>query len=130
MCTYDTAQRAVIGSGKGTSGWFGLTTATVYFDHPVHAQDEHTLNLDFAAPERGASARVAVELSARSAVALCEAVAEVLLSAPGDITGLGARDVAGLRRMISDRRGYRDDDGLERDDIEEAPAAGMPAGAE
>jgi DNA primase len=62
------------GSGKGASGWFPLSEATVYFDHPVHAPAEHTLNVDFLNPERGPSARVAVELDPASAVALARAI--------------------------------------------------------
>ena len=54
MCTYLTEKIEVAGSGKGADGWFGLTEATVYFDHPVHAPAEHTLNIDFlnAGPRR------------------------------------------------------------------------------
>ena len=37
MCTYLIEKIEVAGSGKGADGWFGLTEATVYFDHPVHA---------------------------------------------------------------------------------------------
>jgi hypothetical protein len=38
MCTYLTEKVPVSGSGKGAAGWFRLTDASVYFDHPVHAQ--------------------------------------------------------------------------------------------
>lgn len=55
MCTYATEKVDVTGSGKGPGGWFPLTAATVYFDHPVHAPAEHTLNIDFLNPERGPS---------------------------------------------------------------------------
>ncbi len=41
MCTYLTEKLAIEGSGKGAAGWFGLTEATVYFDHPQHARAEH-----------------------------------------------------------------------------------------
>jgi hypothetical protein len=74
MCTYETEHVALSGSGKGASGWFPLSEATVYFDHPVHAPAEHTLNVDFLNPERGPSARVAVELDPASAVALARAI--------------------------------------------------------
>lgn len=74
MCTYDTQHVALTGSGKGASGWFSLSEATVYFDHPVHAQAEHTLNIDFTNPARGPGARVAVELDAASARGLAEAI--------------------------------------------------------
>ena len=86
MCTYATEKIDVTGSGKAGSGWFPLTTATVYFDHPVHAQAEHTLNIDFLAPERGPSARVAVELTAASARELAAAIHAALASAPEELT--------------------------------------------
>ena len=82
MCTYRTEKIQVAGSGKGAAGWFGLTEASVYFDHPVHAPAGHTLNIDFLAPERGPSARVAVELTAESARALAQAIEATLASAP------------------------------------------------
>jgi hypothetical protein len=88
VCTYNTEQRAVIGSGKGAAGWFPLTTATVYYDHPVHAQAEHTLNIDFADPSRGPAARVTVELTAASACALVDAITAALAAVPPALTGL------------------------------------------
>jgi hypothetical protein len=88
MCTYTTEQRAISGSGKGATGWFGLTTATVYYDHPVHAQAEHTLNIDFADPSRGPAARVAVELTAESALALVDAIRAALAAVPPELSGV------------------------------------------
>ncbi|HUY52819.1 MAG TPA: DUF6295 family protein [Streptosporangiaceae bacterium] len=82
MCTYLTEKVDVTGSGKGASGWFKLSEATVYFDHPVHAPAEHTLNIDFLNPAQGPSARVAVELTAESARALAKAIEATLASAP------------------------------------------------
>ena len=82
MCTYLTEKIAVTGSGKGSAGWFGLSEATVYFDHPVHAAAEHTLNIDFRNPGQGPSARVAVELTADSARALAKAIETALGSVP------------------------------------------------
>ena len=87
MCTYATIATPVTGSGKGPgSSWFRLTDATVYFDHPVHAMAEHTLNIDFAAPSRGPAARVAVELTAESARELVTAIQAALASAPAELT--------------------------------------------
>ena len=63
MCTYITETIGIAGSGKGADGWFRLTDATVYFDHPVHAMAEHTLNIDLTDPAGGPSARLAVELT-------------------------------------------------------------------
>jgi hypothetical protein len=48
----------------------------------VHALAEHTLNIDFCAPDRGASARVAVELTAVSARALVDAIEAALRISP------------------------------------------------
>ena len=62
MCTYTTVTTSLDGSAKGPGGnWFHVTDGIVYFDHPVHALAEHTLNIDFSAPADGPSARVAVE---------------------------------------------------------------------
>jgi hypothetical protein len=86
MCTYTTETLEITGSGKGPAGWFALTDASVYFDHPVHAQAEHTLNIDFLAPERGPGARVAVELTAASARELVAAITAALAAAPAEMT--------------------------------------------
>jgi Family of unknown function (DUF6295) len=82
MCTYTTEKIGIIGSGKGAEGWFALSDATVYFDHPVHAMAEHTLNIDFRNPGKGPSARVAVELTADSARALVTAIEAALAAVP------------------------------------------------
>lgn len=86
MCTYATVRTPIDGSAKGPGGsWFHVTDATVYFDHPVHALPEHTLNIDFADPAAGPAARVAVELSAASARELIAAIQASLASAPAGI---------------------------------------------
>jgi hypothetical protein len=72
----------VTGSGKGAEGWFALTDATVYFDHPVHAAADHTLNIDLRNPARGPAYRVALELDPGSARQLAEAILHSLESAP------------------------------------------------
>jgi hypothetical protein len=82
VCTYITEKVDVEGSGKGPVGWFGVTEASVYFDHPQHARAEHTLNIDFLNPGQGPSARVAVELTAASARALAAAIESTLAAAP------------------------------------------------
>ncbi len=87
MCTYRTTALPVDGSGKGAAGWFRLTDATVYFDHPVHAPAEHTLNIDLLNPTQGAGARVAVELDPGSARALAEAILETLETIPPSLGG-------------------------------------------
>jgi hypothetical protein len=85
MCTYLTEKVDVTGSGKGAGGWFALSEATVYFDHPQHAPAEHTLNIDFINPGEGPGARVAVELTAQSARALAAAIEAALAAAPAGL---------------------------------------------
>ena len=82
MCTYITETLSVEGSAKGANGWFGVTDASVYFDHPVHAQAGHTLTIDFLRPADGPSARVAVELTKESARALVKAIESILDQVP------------------------------------------------
>ncbi|MGH3794177.1 MAG: DUF6295 family protein [Pseudonocardiaceae bacterium] len=82
MCTYLTEKITIEGSGKGPQGWFGLSHATVYVDHPQHARFAHTVNIDFLNPGQGPSARVAVELTEESALALLDAIQHALASAP------------------------------------------------
>lgn len=83
MCTYRTERVSLQGSGKGPMGWFPVTDATVYFDHPVDAPMDHALNIDFLNPSLGPSARVAVELDCDSAAALARAIGEMLAQGPG-----------------------------------------------
>jgi uncharacterized protein DUF6295 len=86
MCTYTTETAAMDGSAKGPgSAWFHVTNATVYYDHPVHAMAEHTLNIDLADPSRGPGARVAVELTAASARELVTAIEAALSAVPADL---------------------------------------------
>jgi len=82
MCTYATYREPVDGSAKGpSSSWFHVTDAVVYFDHPVHAMAEHSLNVDFVDRSAGSGARVAVELTADSARRLVDAIEAALRSA-------------------------------------------------
>jgi hypothetical protein len=82
MCTYQTFKLPVTGSAKGPDTWIRVTEASVYYDHPTHATDEHTLNIDLRNPERGPSARIAVELSAQAAYDLAHAILTALESVP------------------------------------------------
>jgi hypothetical protein len=91
MCTYHTEKIEISGSGKGPQGWFRLSDACVYFDHPVHAPADHTLNVDFLNPGAGPSARVAVELTADSARMLAEAILAALRDAPPGLVPEKAR---------------------------------------
>lgn len=87
MCTYQTTHVELAGAAKGQSGWFPLGEATVYFDHPVAASPEHTLNIDFLNRSQGASARVAVELEPGAAYALAQAILESLSAVPSGLVG-------------------------------------------
>lgn len=95
MCTYVTERIDMSGSGKGAEGWFPVTRASVYVDHPVHAPQAHTLNIDFINPDRGASARVAVELTEESGRSLIAAIESALESAPPGIASADAEPPAG-----------------------------------
>ncbi len=86
MCTYITKTLAASGSAKGQPEWFDVTDVSVYFDHPVHAQAGHTVNIDLRNPVLGPSARVAAELTADSARALAHAILAILDEAPAGLT--------------------------------------------
>ncbi|WP_433208260.1 DUF6295 family protein [Dactylosporangium sp. CS-047395] len=90
MCTYETEMVDIEGAGKGANGWFDVTRAAVYVDHPVHAQFGHTLNIDFANPALGPSARVAVELTEEAALALVAAIQQALANAPAGMASANA----------------------------------------
>jgi hypothetical protein len=81
MCTYRTEVVDVAGSAKGAAGWFPVTTASVYLDHPTHAPAEHTLNVDLINPELGPDARVALELDPGTARVLAAAITRALENA-------------------------------------------------
>ena len=108
MCSYLTVPADITGSAKGPDGWFSVTSASVYFDHPFHAPLEHSLNIDFVDPARGPGARVAVELSADSARELVRCI-EAALDAAGAAAALAARpdpgtSQVGCLRTVFDKR--------------------------
>ncbi len=78
MCTWISEQTSIVAHGKGVDEWIPLTTANVYYDHPVSAPLDHALVIDFLAESAGPGARVAVELSAESARALVRAIEATL----------------------------------------------------
>jgi hypothetical protein len=91
MCTYHTEHVDFrSSSGKGPMGWFPVTEASVYYDHPVHAPADHTVNVDFINPAEGPSARVAVELAPASARALAHAILAMADTADAISAGAGA----------------------------------------
>ncbi len=78
MCTGIVETTPLTGSGKGPKGWFKLDQASVSFDHPVDAQVEYALNIDFVSQIEGPSARVAVELTQDSARKLAATILKTL----------------------------------------------------
>ncbi len=66
MCTYLTEKVDVDGS-------------------PVHAPYGHTVNIDVLNPALGPSARVALELTEETALALAEAINRAIASAPAGL---------------------------------------------
>jgi Family of unknown function (DUF6295) len=78
MCSYVTEKAGVQGSAKGSGGWFRLSHANVYFDHPYFSPLDHTLNIDFIDEAAGPAVRVAVELSPESARELVTRIQLVL----------------------------------------------------
>jgi hypothetical protein len=85
MCTYITERLEVAGSGKGPNGWFTITDASVYYDHPVSAPFGHALTIDMLNPAHGPGARVALELNAESARALAAAIIKTLDAVPAEL---------------------------------------------
>lgn len=78
MCeTGPVTKIAVVGSGKGPIGWFALDHAQVYHDHPFNAQLDHAVIVDLLNKEKGALARICLELSHDSALELAHALLEV-----------------------------------------------------
>ena len=82
MCTMIVEKIEVSGSGKGQQGWFPVKEASVSYDHPYHLPLEHSLNISFFNEDRGASSRVAVELTPESAQALVSAIETALARRP------------------------------------------------
>jgi hypothetical protein len=78
MCTYISNRTQVAGAGKGAEGWFRITEAVVGYDHPVHANTDHAILIDFTNPDAGLGARVAVELDLESGRALLAQLAETI----------------------------------------------------
>jgi hypothetical protein len=81
MCTNIAQTTLIQGSGKGPSGWFALSRATVGFDHATHLPTEHALLLDFLNPSLGVDARVAVELTLDSGRTLIEQLQAAIAAA-------------------------------------------------
>lgn len=78
MCTNIVEKAEIAGAGKGPNGWFALKEVAVFYDHPLHYNREHALNIDFLNDSEGLSARVAVELSPQAARELIRVIQTAL----------------------------------------------------
>ena len=58
---------ALIGSAKGSQGWFPLEIANAVYLHPFHDQMEQTIILDFSNPSLRLKTRLSLEMSPASA---------------------------------------------------------------
>ena len=81
MCTMITRQVEIEGTARGQTGWFTVYQANVSYDHPFQAPFEYALNIDFVNNALGPEARIAVELTEKSARALVEAILAALSQA-------------------------------------------------
>jgi hypothetical protein len=81
VCTMISNSVAVRGAAKGRPGWFGISKATVGFDHPVNGGLEHAVLLDFADYDLDPGARVAVELDLASARLLVQQLTAAIAAA-------------------------------------------------
>jgi Family of unknown function (DUF6295) len=87
MCTGLVQRAKVTGAGKAPDGWFELDEVSVTYDCSYHTSMPQGLNIDFLNEKQGPGARVAVELSPKSAMELVHAIMESLFSAgidPGE----------------------------------------------
>jgi hypothetical protein len=69
---------------KAADGWFKLEEVCVTYDCSYHTSMPQGVNIDFFNEKEGPSARVAVELSPKSAMELVHAIMESLFSAEID----------------------------------------------
>ncbi len=74
MCTFISEKTPVAGCGKGTANWIKVNQVNVSYDHPTQMTLEHALNIDFVDESQGLGARVAVELTPKSARRLVDLI--------------------------------------------------------
>ena len=74
MCANITEHAALYGCARAGAGWIPVDSAHISYDHPLHANLEHALNIDFVNDAAGFGSRVAVELSLDAAEALAQAI--------------------------------------------------------
>jgi len=81
MCTMINQIAEIEGVGRGASGWFAVTQASIGYDHATHTQAEHALLLDFVNPSLGAGARIALEMNIASGKALVQTLQAAIQAA-------------------------------------------------
>jgi hypothetical protein len=87
VCTGLVQRARVTGAAKAPQGWFELEEVCVTYDCSYHTKMPQGVNIDFLNEREGPGARVAVELSPRSAMELVHAIMGSLFSAgidPGE----------------------------------------------
>ena len=82
MCTSQTESVSLEAHGRGIPEWTRLSSAVVYYDHPVRATSDHAVVLDFRNEDGPLSSRLVVELTAQSAARLARAIDRVLETDP------------------------------------------------
>lgn len=80
MCTSKTETIPLEAHGRGIEDWTRLSTAVVYYDHPVRASTDHAVVLDLRDESGPLSSRVVLEMSAACAARLARAIDRVLES--------------------------------------------------
>ena len=80
MCTYQVVATPISGSGYGFGDWIDVRKAVVSYDHPLAADGEHALCIDFRTDNGDPASRIAVELDAASARRLADAIMATLSS--------------------------------------------------
>jgi hypothetical protein len=78
MCTYQTIRLDLGGSARDQAGWAKISSATVYFDHPVHEPAVHSLNVDFFVDSAAGTRRIGLELGRDAARRLAQAILDSL----------------------------------------------------
>lgn len=86
MCTMISQTLPVDGAAKGSPDWLPVSVVHVGFDHATGSRLDHALLLDFADPQRGPAARVAVELDLQSGRALVAALQSIIEAAERSAT--------------------------------------------
>ena len=96
MCSNIVEIGEIRGAGRSPDlGWFDLKQVIVAFDHPLHADAEHAIMIDFVNHDQGLSAHVAVELTAESARELIKVLEAAL--ARGEAEHLVTASMAQVR---------------------------------